>query len=136
MSRSTFILLVSVYSLLVVLYMWFVPVAALEGFGLPAPDKYHITQHQLMSMPILGLSIVGLMVRHAAPSVGLRAYLVGNATNLIGFVALSAYESIARDIPFTTLFLVDSLWRLLLGLGLVYYMERLKSVVAAAYGKA
>jgi hypothetical protein len=126
MSRSTFILIVSVYSLLVVLYMWFIPVAALVGFGVPAPDKYHIAQHQLMSMPILGLSIVGLMIRHAEPSLGLRAYLTGNATNLIGFTALTAYESFARDIPFTTLFVVDSLWRLALGLGLVYYLVRLK----------
>jgi hypothetical protein len=132
MSRSTFILIVSVYSLLVVLYMWFVPAAALEGFGVPAPDKYHLALHQLMSMPILGLSVVGLLIRNAEPSVGLRAYLVGNATNLIGFVALSAYESAARDIPFTTLFLVDSLWRLLLGLGLVYYLVRLKPAVGVA----
>lgn len=132
MSRSTFILIVSVYSLLVVLYMWFVPTAALEGFGVPAPDKYHLALHQLMSMPILGLSVVGLMIRNAEPSVGLRAYLAGNATNLIGFVALTAYISIVRDIPLTTLFLVDSLWRLLLGLGLAYYLVRLKPAVGMA----
>ncbi len=132
MSRSTLILVVSVYSLLVVLYMLVAPAAALEAFGVPAPDKYHLALHQLMGMPIPGLSVIGLMIRNAEPSVGLRAYLAGNATNLIGFVALTAYESIARDIPISTLLMVDSIWRLALGLGLVYHLTRLKPVVGVA----
>ena len=132
MSRSTFILIVSVYSLLVVLAALLAPEALLKTNGVPAPDKYHLALQQLMALPILGLSVVGLMVRNAEPSVGLRAYLAGNATNLIGFVALTAYLSITRDIPVSTPFLVDSLWRLLLGLGLVYYLVRLKPVVGVA----
>jgi len=91
-SRSTLILIVSVYGLLVVLGMLVAPEALLQGFGVPAPDKYHLAQHQLMGMPILGLSVIGLMIRNAEPSLGLRAYLAGNATNLIAFTALTAYE--------------------------------------------
>lgn len=132
MSRSTYILIVSVYSLLVVLAALIAPEALLQTNGVPAPDKYHLALQQLMAMPILGLSVVGLMIRNAEPSVGLRAYLAGNATNLIGFVVLTFYISLVRDIPFTTLFLVDSLWRLLLGLGLVYYLVRLKPAVGMA----
>lgn len=132
MSRSTFILIVSVYSLLVVLAALLAPEALLKTNGVPAADKYHLALQQLMAMPILGLSVVGLMIRNAEPSVGLRAYLAGNATNLIGFVALTAYISIARDIPVSTPFLVDSLWRLALGLGLVYYLVRLKPVAGVA----
>lgn len=130
MSRSTLILVVSVYGLLVVLGMLVAPAALLQDFGVPAPDKYHLALYQLMGMPILGLSVVGLMIRNAEPSVGLRAFLAGHAVNLIGFVALSAYESIARDIPVSTLFVVDSLWRLALGLGLAYHLTRLKPVVS------
>lgn len=132
MSRSTLILIVSVYGLLVVLGMLVAPEAVLEGFGVPAPDKYHLALHQLMGMPILGLSVIGLMIRNAEPSLGLRAFLAGHATNLIAFTALTAYESIARDIPVSTLLLVDSLWRLGLGLGLVYHLTRLKPVVRTA----
>lgn len=132
MSRSTLILIVSIYGLLVVLGMLVAPATLLQDFGIPAPDKYHLALYKLMGMPILGLCVVGLMIRNAEPSLGLRAFLTGQAVNLIGFVALSAYESIGRDIPVSTLFLVDSLWRLALGLGLVYHLTRLKPVVGMA----
>ncbi len=134
MPRSTLILIVSVYGLLVVLGMLVAPATLLQDFGIPAPDKYHLTLYQLMGMPILGLCVIGLLIRNAEPSLGLRAFLVGHATNLIAFAALTAYESIARDIPVSTLLIVDSLWRLALGLSLAYHAMRLKpkSLVGAA----
>ena len=126
MSRSTFILLVSLYSLLVIMGMLFAPEALLQVYGIPIIDKFHVALYQFLGMPILGLSVIGLMIRNAGPSLGLRAYLIGNAVNLLSFVALSVYLVTVRGLPSSTFFTIDSVWRLALGLGLIYYLMRLK----------
>lgn len=126
MPRSTFILLVSLYGLLIVIGMLVAPEAMLQVYGIPIIDKFHIALYQFLGMPILGLSVIGLLIRNAEPSLGLRAYLTGHATNILCFVALSVYQVTVRGLPASTFFTVDSLWRLGLGLGLVYYLTRLK----------
>ena len=64
MTRATFITLVSLYSILLVLGMLVAPQAMLQVYGIPALDKFHVALFQLMGMPILGISVIGLLVRN------------------------------------------------------------------------
>lgn len=132
MTRSTFITLVSLYSILIVLGMLIAPQAMLQVYGIPALDKFHIALFQLMGMPILGISVIGLLIRNAESGQGLRAYLAGNAVNLIGFSLLNVYQVIVQEVPISTFFVADTGWRVALGMGMVYYLLRLKPVVGLA----
>ena len=132
MTRSTFITLVSVYSILLVLGMLIAPQAMLQVYGIPALDKFHIALFQLMGVPILGISVIGLLVRNAQSGQGLRAYLTGNAVNLIGFSLLNVYQEIVQEMPISTFFVADTAFRVALGLGMVYYLVRLKPVASLA----
>lgn len=132
MSRSTFILLASLYGLLLSVGMLFAPEALLQTYGNPVKDTLHIVLFQFLGMSNLAVGIIGLLVRNAEPSLGLRAYLTGSAVNIIGGVALGVYHVTMLGIPNSTFFTVDSLWRLALGLGMMYYLMRLKPVVRLA----
>ncbi|MBO0938961.1 hypothetical protein J2I47_20580 [Fibrella sp. HMF5335] len=132
MNRTMFITLVSLYGILIVLGMLIAPQAMLQVYGIPALDKFHIALFQLMGMPILGLNVIGLLIRNAETGQGVRAYMTGQAVNLIGFSLLSIYHVIVHGIPSSTFFVVDTGWRVVLGLGMVYYLMRLKPVANLA----
>ncbi|MBC7891380.1 MAG: hypothetical protein H7Y12_04130 [Sphingobacteriaceae bacterium] len=132
MSRSTFILVVSLYGLLLSLGMLFAPEPLLQGYGNPVKDTLHVVLFQFLGMSNLGVAIIGLLIRNAEPSLGLRAFLTGQAVTLVGGVALGVYHVTMMGVPNSTFFTVDSLWRLALGLGMVYYLMRLKPVASLA----
>lgn len=125
MPRSTFILLLSMYGFLLAIGMLFAPVALLAGYGQPRVDNVHIAIFQFLGIANLALNTIGLMVRNAEPSPGLRAYLTGVAVSLFGGVALGVYQVLAGIAPADPTFLIDTGWRFLLGLGAAYYLLRL-----------
>lgn len=132
MSRPTFILLLSLYGLLLSLGMIFASEALLRGYGTPTTDLLHVALFQFLGISNLGVSVIGLLIRNAESSLGLRAFLTGQAVTILGGVAAGVYHVTVLGLPNSTFFTVDSLWRLALGLGTVYYLMRLKPVVRLA----
>ncbi|MCY7350131.1 MAG: hypothetical protein LH606_05630 [Cytophagaceae bacterium] len=132
MSRSTFILLLSIYGFLLAAGMLFAPAALLAGYGQPRVDNTHVAIFQFLGIANLGLNIIGLLVRNAEPSPGLRAYLAGTTITLFGGVVLGVYHVLAGIAPADPTFLIDTGWRFLLGVGAGYYLVKLNDPARAA----
>jgi len=135
MSRSTFILLISLYGLLLAVGMLFAPVALLAGYGNPRVDNTHIAIFQFLGIATLGLNTVGLMIRNTEPSPGLRAYLAGTTVTLFGGVVLGVYQVLVGISPPDPTFLIDTGWRFLLGVGAGYYLLKLNEPARVAAGR-
>jgi hypothetical protein len=124
MNRSVFLLIVGLYTALVALAMIFVPEAALKNYGIPAIDVHHIGLIQFLGISNGVLGLLLLLNRNAPNSVPLQTLLLGLAVLSLAGVLLGAYRTYILNIPGNAFFLGDSLLRLALGLGFLYFYNR------------
>ena len=124
MSRSLFLLITGIYTALLSLSMVFATEMALISYGTPQVDLSHISIMQFLGVSNIGLGLLALLNRHTPNSVALRNTLLALAVTMLAGIVLGIYHVYLLDVPFSTFFVVDSLFRLALGLGYLYFYNR------------
>ena len=124
MSRSLFLLLTGIYGLVLTLAMVFAPEAALQNYGAPSVDLNHISVMQFLGLSTGAIALMTILNRNAPNSYTFRTLLLAQAFLLLSGVALGIYHAIVLHVPMSSFFIGDSLFRLALGLGFVYFYTR------------
>jgi uncharacterized membrane protein len=124
MSRSLFLLLVGLYAALIAVAMIFAPEAALNNYGIPTVDVNHIDLIQFLGVSTGALSGLMLHNRNAPNSFALRSLLLVLAVSSVAGAVLGIYHTYVQHTPSSTFFVVDSLFRLALGAGFLYFYTR------------
>lgn len=124
MSRSLFLLITGIYTTLLSLSMVFATEMSLISYGTPQVDLSHISIMQFLGVSNIGLGLLALLNRHAPNSVALRNTLLALAVTTLAGIVLGIYHVYLLHVPFSTFFVVDSLFRLALGLGYLYFYNR------------
>lgn len=124
MSRSVFLLIVGVYNALLALSMIFMAEPSLKNYGVPAVDLAHISVMQYLGVTNGGLAILCFLNRNAPNSVGLQnALLMLAITGLAGIVK-GLYDIFVLHPPMSAFFIGDTVLRLALSVGLLYFYNR------------
>ncbi len=124
MSRSLFLLLAGIYGAVLALSMVFAPTAALESYGTATVDLNHISVMQFLGISTGALSLMNLLNRNAPNSYTLRTLLLAQVVNVLGGVVLGIYHVYVMNVPNSAFFVGDTLFRLVLGLGFLYFYNR------------
>jgi hypothetical protein len=117
-------LLTGIYGLLLALAMVFAPEAAIRNYGAPEVNLNHIAVMQFLGLSTGAIALMTLLNRNASSSDPLRTLLLAQALLLVSGVVLGIYHAIVVHVPMNTFFIGDSLFRLALGLGFVYFYYR------------
>jgi len=121
MSRSTFILIVSLYSLALGLFMLFAPASATAYFGGDTANTYQVALFRFIGVLDAGLGIIGLLLWRHANQEAIRVALPGLAWVGLGSLAVAMYNAYAVKIPLQSTAYFDwAIWGGL-GLGALYY---------------
>lgn len=133
MSRSVFLLIVGIYNALLALSMIFMAEPSLKNYGVPAVDLAHISVMQYLGVTNGGLALLCFLNRKAPSSVGLRNTLLTLAVTGLAGIIKGLYDIFVLHPPMSAFFIGDSLFRLVLGLGFVYfYNQETKQAQAGA----
>ncbi|MBC8153684.1 MAG: hypothetical protein H7Z72_12305 [Bacteroidetes bacterium] len=124
MSRSLFLLITGIYTTLLSLSMVFATEMSLISYGTPQVDLSHVSIMQFLGVSSMGLGLLALLNRHAPNSAALRNTLLALAVTTLAGIVLGIYHVYLLHVPFSTFFVVDSLFRLVLGLGYLYFYNR------------
>lgn len=124
MSRSLFLLLTGIYGFLLTLVMVFAPEAAIRNYGAPEVNLNQIALMQFLGLSTGAIALMTLLNRKAPNSYTLRTLLLAQALLLMGGVALGIYHATVVHVPMNSFFIGDSLFRLALGLGFMYFYSR------------
>jgi small basic protein len=124
MSRSLFLLIVGIYAALLATAMLFAPKAALENYGILSVDINHSNLIQFLGVSTGALSGLMLHNRNAPNSFALRSLLLTLAVHSTAGAVLGMYHTYVQHTPSSTFFVVDSVFRLALGAGFLYFYTR------------
>ena len=124
MSRSLFLLILGIYGVLLALLMVFFAKSALESYGAPTDDLSHISTMQFLGVANIGFAVLALLNRNAPNSIALRNSLLASAIVVFGGVLKGLYDLFVLHPPMSAFFIGDTVFRLLVGLGLVYFYNR------------
>nr|ARK10327.1 hypothetical protein A6C57_08285 [Fibrella sp. ES10-3-2-2] len=94
------------------------------NYGVPKVDVDHIALMQFLGANVGALSLMSLLNRHQPNSFPLRTLLLAQACEVLAGVVLGMYHVLVLHVPFSTFFVVDTLFRLVLGLGFLYYYQQ------------
>ena len=124
MSRSVFLLIVGIYNALLALSMIFMAEPSLKNYGVPAVNLAHISVMQYLGVTNGGLAILCFLNRNAPNSVGLRNGLLMLAVTGLAGIAKGAYDIFVLHPPMSAFFIGDTVFRLALSVGLLYFYNR------------
>ncbi len=124
MSRSLFLLLAGVYGILLFVAMLFATESALQSYGVATADLNHVSIMQFLGLSTGALSVPLLLNRNAPNSHTLRTLLLAQGGYILGGVVLGFYHVYVLHVPSSSFFLADTLFRLVLGLGFIYFHTR------------
>ena len=124
MTRSLFLLLSGIYSSLLAVVMVFATKAALNNYGVPTVDVTHISVMQFLGVATGAFGLLSLLNRRAPNSFSLRTILLAQGYVSLAGVMLGIYHVYVLHVPFSAFFVGDTLFRLALGLGFVYFYKR------------
>ena len=124
MSRSLFLLILGIYGVLLALSMVFFAKSALESYGAPTDDLSHISTMQFLGVANIGFAVLALLNRNAPNFIALRNSLLASAIVVFGGVLKGLYDLFVLHPPMSAFFIGDTVFRLLVGLGLVYFYNR------------
>lgn len=124
MSRSLFLLLAGIYGFFLAIPMLFFTESSLLNYGVPKVDLDHIAIMQYLGISNAMIGLLFLLNRNQPNSYSLCTVLLLGALNpLVGVVA-GVYHVMVLNVPFSTFFVADTLFRLALGLAFLYYYNR------------
>ncbi len=121
MSRSLFMSLAGVYGILLFIAMVFATTPTLQSYGVPDANLNHISIMQFLGVSTGALALLLVLNRNAPNTYTLRTLLLAQALYIVAGVLLGVYHVYALNVPSSTFFVVDSLFRLALGLGFLYF---------------
>ena len=121
MSRSLFLLLAGIYSSLLAVVMVFATNAALNSYGVPTVDVTHISVMQFLGVATGAFGLLSLLNRNVPNSFSFRTILLAQGYVSLAGVLLGIYHVYVLHVPFSAFFVGDSLFRLALGLGFMYF---------------
>ncbi|ARK10327.2 hypothetical protein [Fibrivirga algicola] len=124
MKRAHFLLFAGIYGALLAMTMLFLTESSLMNYGVPKVDVDHIALMQFLGANVGALSLMSLLNRHQPNSFPLRTLLLAQACEVLAGVVLGMYHVLVLHVPFSTFFVVDTLFRLVLGLGFLYYYQQ------------
>ncbi|WP_375443386.1 hypothetical protein [uncultured Fibrella sp.] len=124
MKRSHFLLFAGTYGLLLAITMLFLTESSLTNYGVPKVDVDHIAIMQFLGASTGALALMTLLNRNQPNSYPLRTLLLAQAGTILAGVMLGVYHVVVLHVPFSTFFVADSLFRLALGLGFVYFYRQ------------
>lgn len=124
MSRSLFLLLSGVYGILLFLAMVFATTPTLQSYGVPNVDLNHISIMQFLGVSTGALALLLVLNRNAPNTYTLRTLLLAQTLYILAGVLLGVYHVYALNVPNNAFFVGDSLFRLALGLGFLYFYNR------------
>lgn len=124
MSRSLFLLLAGIYGLLLFLAMVFATTPTLQNYGVPNVDLNHISVMQFLGVSTGALALLLVLNRNAPNTYTLRTLLLAQALYILAGVVLGVYHVYGLNVPSSSFFIGDSIFRLLLGLGFAYFYSR------------
>jgi hypothetical protein len=124
MSRSLVLLITGAYSLLIGLPMVFTPKIAFDSYGPGMVDVSHIATLQYLGVDTLCFGILAFLIRNAPNSVGLRAGLLILALAYVGSFLKGLYDIFILHPPMSGFLIGDTVFRLILGLAVLYCYNR------------
>lgn len=124
MSRSLFLFVAGIYSAVLAVAMVFFTEASLKNYGVPAVDVTHISVMQFLGVATGAFGLLPLLNRNAPNSFSLRSILLAQGYVSLAGVVLGIYHVYVLDVPFSAFFVGDTLFRLALGLGFMYFYDR------------
>jgi flagellin-like protein len=124
MNRSLFMLLSGIYGLLLFIAMVFATIPTLQNYGVPNVDLSHISIMQFLGVSTGALALLLVLNRNAPNAYTLQTLLLAQGVYILTGVLLGVYHVYALNVPNSTFFVVDSLFRLALGLGFLYYYHQ------------
>lgn len=121
MTRSLFLLLAGIYSAVLAVVMVFFTEASLNNYGVVTVDVTHISVMQFLGVATGAFGLLPLLNRNAPNSFSLRTILLAQGYVLLAGVLLGIYHVYVLHVPFSAFFVGDTLFRLALGLGFMYF---------------
>lgn len=126
MSRSTFLLIVSVYLMALGLFGLVVPAQATGYFGGDSTNEYQVALFRFIGVLNAGLGFIGLLLRRQGNQDTMRTALLGFAWLGLASLAAGMYNAYVVKIPLQSTAYFD--WAVWGGLGLasLYYWNQRK----------
>jgi hypothetical protein len=124
MKNKTFLLIMSIYGLLLGGIMLFNASGTMRDYGIQNIDSYHISIFQYLGLSDIGFSFVGLLIYKNGESASIRAMLFALVFVAISAVLKGYYDVFVVGLPSTTYFWIDSTLRLMIGLVSLYFAMR------------
>ncbi len=125
-------LLAGVYGILLFMAMVFATTLTLQSYGVPDANLNHISIMQFLGVSTGALALLLVLNRNATNTYTLRTLLLAQALYILAGVVLGVYHVYGLNVPNSTFFVVDSLFRLALGLGFLYFYNLEARQVGAA----
>jgi uncharacterized membrane protein len=124
-------LITGIYSLLIGLPMVFLPKLAFDSYGPGIVDASHIATLQYLGVDTLCFGLLAFLIRNAPNSVGLRAALLIIALAYLGSFLKGLYDIFILHPPMSGFLIGDTVFRLLLGLVVLYCYNREQKLAKA-----
>jgi len=124
MNRSLFLLVSGTYGILLFLAMVFATTPTLQNYGVPNVDLNHLSLMQFLGISTGALALLLVLNRNAPNTYTLRTLLLAQALYILAGVVLGVYHVYVLNVPTSAFFVGDSLFRLALGLGFLYFYNR------------
>ena len=124
MSRSLFLLIVGGYNALLGLSMIFLAGPSLNSYGVPTVDLAHISVMQYLGVSTGGIGLLAFLNRNAPNSVSLRNVLLMLAVTGFAGIAKGLYDVFVLHPPMSAFFIGDTIFRLALSVGFVYFYNQ------------
>jgi|GEM_PF-2545093 len=124
MNRSLFLLLSGAYGILLFLAMVFATTPTLQSYGVSNADLSHISIMQFLGVSTGAFALLLVLNRNATNTYTLRTLLLSQALYILAGVVLGVYHVYVLNVPNSAFFVGDSLFRLALGLGFLYFYNR------------
>ncbi|RYF76901.1 MAG: hypothetical protein EOO39_05045 [Cytophagaceae bacterium] len=132
MKRTHFLLFAGTYGALLAVTMLFLTRSSLTNYGVPKVDVDHIAIMQFLGASTAALSLMSLLNRDQPNSYPLRTLLLVQASQILAGVVLGIYHVLVLHVPFSTFFVADTLFRLVLGIGYAYFYSQATQEAAKA----
>jgi hypothetical protein len=132
MSRSIVLLISGLYSSVVGLSMLFMPEDSLKNYGSVTVNLTEIATLQYLGVDTLAFALLAFLNRNTPNSAALRISLLVLTGAILGSFLKGLYDILVLHPPMSGLLLGDTVFRLLLGLALLYCYNRERQLARAA----
>ena len=126
MTRSTFILIVTIYEFLLGFVLLFLPEFAVSNYAGNPNNVHETSTMRFVGALQIGFNFIGLAIRTSADTKVVRAYLLGTGFIFLASLAIGLYYVLTNQVPFLTSNWLDVAAWTSLGLGCLYFWNKEK----------